>query len=195
MTGSRSAEDRDTASLIRAFVAVTVPDGAARTLELLLTRLVPLGRLRWVTRAQLHVTLRFLGERTPDAIERVKRALAPIAFPPFEVELSRAGAFPSLERPRTLWLSGTRGAAELTALAARLEDALAEAGIPRERRPFVPHLTLARCTGEPLPPALLKALEKVPPVSWTCCGIELMRSRLTPRGAIYTPIPLEGVAP
>ena len=174
MSEGRSAEDRDTASLIRAFVAVTVPDGAARTLELLLTRLVPLGRLRWVTRAQLHVTLRFLGERTPDAIERVKRALA---------------------RPRTLWLSGTRGAAELTALAALLEDALAEAGIPRERRPFVPHLTLARCNGEPLSPALLRALERVPPVSWTCCGIELVRSRLTPRGAIYTPIPLEGVAP
>lgn len=191
MSGSRSAEDRDTASLIRAFVAVTVPDWAAQTLELLLTRLAPLGQLRWVTRAQLHVTLRFLGEQTPDAIERVKRALAPIAFPPFEVELSCAGAFPSLERPRTLWLSGTRGAAELTALAARLEDALAEAGIPRERRPFVPHLTLARCSGEPLPPALLKALEKVPPVSWTCCGIELMRSRLTPGGAIYSPIPIE----
>ena len=46
MTGSRSADDRDTVSLIRAFVAVTVPEGAARTLELRLTRLAPLGRLR-----------------------------------------------------------------------------------------------------------------------------------------------------
>ena len=177
---------------VRAFVAVPVAEAAARELERLITRLRSLAaggpRLRWASRDQLHVTLRFLGEQPPEAIDRIRDALAPIRFAPFDIELTRAGAFPGPgpDRPRTLWLGGERGAAELTDLARQVEDALAGAGIPREGRPFRPHLTLARGNGASLPEPLREALKKIPALRWRCEGFALMRSRLTPGGAVYT---------
>lgn len=170
---------------IRAFVAVLPSEAAAREMERLLNRLRPLARCRWVTRMQLHMTLRFLGKRPPAVIDRVREALAAVAVSPFDIELNRAGAFPNLTRPRTLWLGGDRGSAELTGLAEQVDDALFAAGLEREDRPFRPHLTLARCNGTPLPPPLLKELEHVPAFAWRCGGIVLMRSRLTPQGAVY----------
>lgn len=180
--------------LIRAFVAVPVAEAVARELERLLSRLRPLAaggpRLRWVTQAQLHITLRFLGEHSPQVIDQVKDALGSArlepCFQPFDIELTRAGAFPDLARPRTLWLGGDRGAAELTVLARGVDDVLADVGIPREQRPFKPHLTLARCDGAALPKGMLEALKKIPPLRWRCNGFDLMRSRLTPQGAVYT---------
>ena len=171
---------------VRTFVAVLLSEAAAREAERLLDRLRPLARCRWVTRAQLHITLRFLGELSLAAVERVRSAVAAVAVQPFDIELHRAGTFPNLARPRTLWLGGDRGAPELTALAGRVNDALFEVGIPRNGRPFSPHLTLARSDGSPLPPALMRELERVPSVAWRCSDISLMRSRLTPRGAVYT---------
>ena len=177
-------------ALVRAFVAVPVPEPIAGELERFLDTLKPLARLRWVTRAQFHITLRFLGEQTRETIERVKKALAPIRFDPFEVELSYIGAFPSMERPGVLWLSGKKGRGELTALAESVNEAIDTVGIPREDRAFKPHLTLARGDGVPLSPALVKALENTPALVWRCEGFVLMRSRLTPGGAIYSKIPL-----
>ena len=86
-----------------------MPEPAAGELERFLEALKPPARLRWVTRAQFHITLRFLGEQTRETIEQVKKALAPIRFAPFGMELSYAGAFPNMKRPRVLWLSGKKG--------------------------------------------------------------------------------------
>ena len=171
---------------VRAFVAVLLSEAAAREAERLLERLRPLARCRWVTREQLHITLRFLGELSLAVVERVRSAVAAVTVQPFDIELHRAGTFPNLARPRTLWLGGDRGAPELTALAGRVNDALFEVSIPRNGRPFSPHMTLARSDGLPLPPALMRELERVPSVAWRCSDISLMRSRLTPRGAVYT---------
>lgn len=177
---------REPAGAIRAFVAVLPSEAAALEMECLLSRLRPLARCRWVSRAQLHVTLRFLGELPPAAVERVREALASVAVQPFDITLNRAGAFPSLDRPRAIWLAGGRGAAELSALVGRVDEALSGAGIPRETRPFRPHLTLARSDGSSPPPALRRALEHVPSFAWHCDAFALMRSRLMPQGAVYT---------
>ena len=177
-------------SLIRAFIAVPVAEPAAGELERFLNGLRSLAHLRWVTQAQFHITLRFLGEQTRETIERVKQALTPLSFEPFDVELTYAGMFPNARHPRVLWLAGQQGKKELTALAESVNGALEVIGFPREDRAFKPHLTLARSDGTPLPQPLVNALEKVPAFHWRCEGFDLMRSRLTPRGAIYSKIPL-----
>lgn len=174
------------AELVRAFVAVLPPEAVARELERLLTHLRTMARLRWASRDQLHITLRFLGERPRPLLERAGETLRRLSVTPFEVTLSRAGGFPNLSRPRTLWLGGETGEAELADLARRVDDALFGLGIERETRPFRSHLTLARHRGEPLPSSLLEELRRVPAFSWTCSEIALMRSQLTPRGAVYT---------
>ncbi|MBO4301265.1 MAG: RNA 2',3'-cyclic phosphodiesterase [Desulfovibrio sp.] len=176
--------------LVRAFVAINIPEPAASELERFLGTLKPLASIRWVKREQLHITLRFLGEQTRETIERVKRVLTPLSFDPFDVELSYAGAFPNLKSPRVLWLSGKRGMGELSHLAEKANRAIDSVGLPCEKRGFKPHLTLARTDGNPFPPALLEKLKNPPTIGWRCDGFDLMRSRLTPQGAVYSKIPL-----
>ena len=122
----------------------------------------PAGRgVRWVRLEGLHVTLRFLGPTAADRAEATAEALrrTALAARPFEVRIAGADAFPPAGRPRTIWLDLDRGAAELTALAQRLDDELALAGWERERRPFRAHLTLARADGVRAGPATVAALK------------------------------------
>jgi RNA 2',3'-cyclic 3'-phosphodiesterase len=77
----------------------------------------------------------------------------------------------------------------MTALARRVEGALAALGFPRDERPFSPHVTLGRVRRPASNPALTDALAaaagrefgqmRVPSAS-------LMRSELGPLGARYT---------
>ena len=115
-----------------------------------------------------HLTLRFLGEVGPEAAGAVERAIAEAAraSAPFDLVLEGVGAFPSRARPRVVWVGATAGAAETTALAGRLAEALARVGFPAERERFVPHVTLfrVRSPGEHRrAEALLSGQEPPPP--------------------------------
>ena len=177
-------------SLIRAFVAVPIAEAAARELESFLNTLKNKACLRWATQAQFHITLRFLGEQTQEIIDQVRGVLAHLSFSPFDIELSYVGAFPNMRCPRVLWLSGKQGMKELTALAESVNRSLAEIGLVPEKRAFKPHLTLARTNGMALPPELIEALKNAPTLLWRCDNVDLMRSNLTPHGAVYSKIPL-----
>ena len=84
----------------------------------------------------LHLTLAFIGDYPdPDA---VLEALSELRFEPFSLALDGLGAFGEL------WWAGLRGNEALDALVRRLRRALAEAGIPFDRKRFSAHITLAR---------------------------------------------------
>jgi 2'-5' RNA ligase len=148
----------------RLFVAVPLSEAARAAVADVVEAIragEPEGRgVRWVRLDGLHVTLRFLGP-TPEArVADVSAAVtdAAAAMAPFDIRIAGADAFPPVGRPRTLWLDLDRGVDELTALASRLDDALATAGWERERRPFRAHLTLARADGVRAGPATVAAL-------------------------------------
>jgi len=145
---------------------------------------------RWVARENIHVTLKFLGD-TPDEdvdilAETVSHACSEV--PAFDIQLGKLGGFPSLKRPRVLFYEVTKGASELTSLAARIEAALfEELSIPKEERPFRAHATVARVKN-PIPPEIAARLEKAPPVeggSQRFEKVSLMASELHREGAIY----------
>ncbi len=84
----------------------------------------------------LHLTLAFIGEYAdPD---RVLAAMETVDFAPLTLRLRGLGAFGDL------WWAGLENDPALDALAARLRRALAEAGIPFDRKKFAPHITLIR---------------------------------------------------
>jgi 2'-5' RNA ligase len=133
----------------RLFVAVPLPPEAVAACTALIdeVRAGPLGGVpRWVHLANLHLTVRFLGDTppdlTPDVALVVRDALA--GTPAFDVVLAGAGAFPGERKPRTLWLGIERGAQELGALADALDPVLEPLGWPADDRPYRPHLTVAR---------------------------------------------------
>lgn len=133
----------------RLFVAVPLPPEPLAACASLLdgVRDGPLGRVpRWVHVANLHLTVRFLGDTPPDLVPDVAHAVAGAidGASAFDVLLAGAGAFPAARKPRALWLGIERGAAELGALADALDPALEPLGWPRDERPYRPHLTVAR---------------------------------------------------
>jgi RNA 2',3'-cyclic 3'-phosphodiesterase len=182
----------------RLFVAVPVPPDALEACRSLIdgVRRGPAGRgARWVRTDNLHLTLRFLGDtppaRAPAVAEAVRRAAA--ASVEFEVRLAGAGAFPSLGRPRALWLGIVQGAAELGAIAAALEAPLAELGWPAEGRPFRPHLTVARTDAASIAAgaeaaALLVAAAAGWETAFRADRVVLYRSHLRAGPPIYEPV-------
>ena len=140
----------------RLFVGVPLPDEAVAAVSEVVAavRALPLRAgdrdVRWVRLDGLHLTLRFLGPTPPERIDPTMAAIDAVgraARGPIEIELSRAGTFPSGRRPRTLWIGLSAGVEALAELAAAADDALVEAGWDRDGRPFRPHLTLARSDG------------------------------------------------
>jgi RNA 2',3'-cyclic 3'-phosphodiesterase len=131
---------------IRAFVALRV----SAEVECAITEFVdPLREqtsgVRWVRSANLHLTLRFLGDAADRSLLLVlDQALNRIAgqTSSFMVHARGTGAFPNLERPRTIWIGLV--SEQLIQLARLVEDAVAQAGFAPERRPYTPHLTIGR---------------------------------------------------
>ena len=98
---------------------------------------------RWVRPESLHITLKFIGEQKPEQVEAISNRLRRVEGGAIEIRLGGHGFFPTAKSPRVFWI-GIQAGPELTALAATIDRAVAELGIPPEDRAFSPHLTLAR---------------------------------------------------
>lgn len=175
---------------VRAFIAIEADDAVAREVERLVAELrTPHDAINWVRGANLHLTIRFLG----DAAE--SRRLMPLAarlaeiaagYAPFVIRMRGTGAFPGLERPRVLWVG--LESPELVALAAEVEAAAVAAGFEPERRPYSPHLTIARVREPHRFRALRPAFERAAGRDFGAIdarAITLYRSRLAPDGSHY----------
>jgi 2'-5' RNA ligase len=145
---------------------------------------------RWVARTNLHVTLKFLGETPEDRVDTLVDSVTSACrdISPFEIALGRLGGFPNLKRPRVLFYGVTKGADALASLAEHVETALfRDLSIPKERRPFRAHGTVARIK-RPLPDGLTERLEGAPAVKHPAQVVEkvsLMQSELRRDGAVY----------
>jgi len=92
----------------------------------------------------MHITLKFIGESDQSKLDAIRATLGSVrSAQPVDMHFRGLGFFPHERKPRVLWC-GIEASANLAALAAGIENALEPAGIPRESRSFVPHLTLAR---------------------------------------------------
>jgi 2'-5' RNA ligase len=139
----------------------------------------------------LHVTLKFLGAVETGRLDRVAQTLSSLAAEavPFELGLGGLGAFPSPTRPRVVWAGVASGAPALTALATRVEEALALLDFARDGRPFSAHITLGRVREPQRDPALAGALAVGAATEFGGFRVEriaLVRSDLSPGGARYT---------
>ena len=126
----------------RLFIGVPVTSDARDAIMRALPKSLP-GKV--VLPQNWHFTLRFLGPTTLTARQSIVDRLS--AAKPgrgFQVRLGELGAFPKPRRAPILWLGVTRGAEQLSELAAIAEDAARHAGFAAEARGFTPHLTLSR---------------------------------------------------
>jgi 2'-5' RNA ligase len=180
---------------MRTFVAVELPENVRRDLEALQSELKKrgLGNLKWVSPEGIHLTLKFLGdvgrERLPD-MAKVLDGLS-CGFYPFEIGIKGLGAFPGMSRARVVWVGLTGELGRLQMLAEAVENGLSGLGFEKEKRPFSPHLTLARVRPETTSQEHKTLADVLGTYRFNLSsrikvnGLSLMQSTLTPRGAIY----------
>ena len=183
-------------SVIRAFIAISVSKEIYGRLDAIiadLTERLPDAPLRWVPTRNIHLTIKFLGNVSESNMEVLKNTLQReiSSNPSFEISVGRFGAFPSVNRPRVLWV-GMEAPKQLFTIQAGVENLAARLGYPKEDRPFSPHLTLARVARNASP-------QEVRSISQTVSGYEVgflgafrvgeihvYRSDLQRDGAVYT---------
>jgi len=146
--------------------------------------------VKWVNPENIHLTLKFLGEIEENAVGEIKKALDGVASvrKAFGISLFKAGAFPSLDNPRVIWVGIDKGCAETEEIAKGAEEALEKLGFAKEERPFSAHLTIGRVRSGKNKHALKEKLASIAVRPATCAikHVTLFQSTLTPKGPIYT---------
>ena len=147
--------------------------------------------VRWVKPAGIHLTLKFFGNVSPDDIAVISRIVeknTPALAPP-RLDVKKLGVFPSVKRPRVLWIGLEGDTCPLVILQKDLEQGFAECGFTGEERPFRPHLTVGRIKSPRRsedPEKFMAQVGNWEAGSFCAEGLGLFQSNLTPRGAIYT---------
>jgi 2'-5' RNA ligase len=175
--------------VIRTFVALPLPEAwraYAASASAALAR--GIAGVSWVRPENLHFTVRFLGDLGESGVARVGEAVArgaeglraPVA------SIGVIGAFPSLARPRVVWIGLADGEEAVLALGRAVNAAIDRAGFERADKPFRPHLTLGRVREGARGLEAIGAAVLPPPPPSALDRIVVMKSDLHPSGARYT---------
>lgn len=150
--------------------------------------------VRWVPPENMHLTLRFLGETNDVQLSALINQLDQLQhLPVFELAFTRFGVFPAWKSPNTIWL-GFEKTSDLENAQQTTESIVRTCGYQHEKKPFTPHLTIARVKRNPNPDtvALIKETfyEAPPPVNdrFQACHVVLFQSILSSQGAKYQAI-------
>jgi len=179
---------------MRAFIAITLSQEVKDTLSGLQKELRATGAdVKWVAPANIHLTLKFLGE-IDDAQQETAAGIlddAAAAQRPFRIRLSSLGAFPKAYAPRVVWAGIDTGAIEAGTIASLLEYACAKMAIAKEERPFSSHITLGRARSAMNRDKLVKRLAELQDyfeahaAEFPVPEITLYKSTLTLAGPVY----------
>ncbi|MCG6980113.1 MAG: RNA 2',3'-cyclic phosphodiesterase [Deltaproteobacteria bacterium] len=178
--------------MIRSFIAIDLPEATREAIAVLQERLKrSRAGVRWMKPGSIHLTLKFLGNILPEQVDEIAAAAAQLIRdePPITLYAAGLGSFPSLRKPRVIWV-GLQGEVDrLTKIQTGLENTLETLGFAREGRGFRPHLTIGRIKDRHRLQGLIEAMSTVelPEFnSFDANEIILYKSDLRPTGAIYT---------
>ena len=177
---------------MRIFIALDIPEEIRKRIGRYSQQVRPLAPdSRWSRPEALHITLKFVGSADSAKVAEMKQALGEISLPAFDLAFGGTGFFPGEKSPRVFWI-GVQSTDALPALAATIDAALEKIGIPRENKPWHPHLTVARAGA---PGKAGRAFQQLPgklpaeiPQFGTMTAREffLYRSEPEPGGSKYT---------
>ncbi|MGZ3648547.1 MAG: RNA 2',3'-cyclic phosphodiesterase, partial [Syntrophales bacterium] len=133
---------------VRAFLAVDPPEEIFREIIKIQERLKKAiqGDIRWGRPEGIHLTLKFFGYVYESDIANISHVVKNnvVNMKALILNVRNLGAFPSVNRPRVLWLGINGDTDALITLQAEIDTGFQEYGFKKEDRPFRPHLTLAR---------------------------------------------------
>ena len=177
---------------IRTFIALELPREVKGLLQEIQQELKRLKiRARWVRPENIHLTLKFLGDVNPDAVDGIGDAMIRAAdgIPSLVLSVKGIGVFPGAKRPRVIWVGLEGDTRSLFALQDHMEEKLAEVGFPKDKRSFKAHLTLGRIKQAVNPAVIHQMMNQYAGLSsegFTCRQVILFKSDLKPSGAVYS---------
>ncbi len=176
---------------IRSFIAFDMNSEAVlKRITDVQSLLAKLGAdLKLVEPKNIHITLRFLGNITPNTVEKIFEDMKKVQFTPFDVKICGTGAFPNVRYPRVLWTGITEGADKLRNISNQLEPHLRSLGFAPDPKGFSPHLTIARVKSGRNKAELAKFITDNSNYDFGIVRadcLRLKRSDLTPKGPIYS---------
>ena len=132
---------------IRCFIAIEIPEPIQNRLVRIQEMLrKQIQKASWVKPGNIHLTLKFLGDIAPDDLGSIGRALeaATNGHHSFSLQIGGVGAFPTLARPRVIWVGVKTGSERVSSLAQDINSALNNRGFAVDTKKFNPHLTIGR---------------------------------------------------
>ncbi len=190
--------------MLRAFIAIELPDESKRQLADLQTMLKAYNQpgIRWVNPNGIHLTLKFLGNIREHDIGDITEAMTRVTvqISPFFLEITTMGAFPNLKRIQVIWVGLGGEIDKLNRLQSLIENSLTKLGFKAEQYPFKPHLTLARLgrevslferqrLGDFIADTAFDTSSKI-----IVKSVNLIKSELTRKGAFYSQINSVGLS-
>ncbi|MBU1091078.1 MAG: RNA 2',3'-cyclic phosphodiesterase [Candidatus Omnitrophica bacterium] len=179
---------------MRTFIAIELPKEIKDELTKLQDQLkLSNADVKWVAPENIHLTIKFLGEINEEKLCRISEVIENCAKDksPYLIRINSLGVFPNMNSPRVIWVGLDKGNQETEELAKSIEENLEKLGIPKEKRPFSSHITIARVRSMKNREQLIEALKKLENVfvgnnlEWNVKKVILFKSTLTPKGPTY----------
>ncbi|HUW21224.1 MAG TPA: RNA 2',3'-cyclic phosphodiesterase [Candidatus Bathyarchaeia archaeon] len=198
---------------MRAFIALEIPEKIKDRLEKIQNQLRQKGvKATWVKRQNLHLTLIFFADISPEQAELTAKLMKNTLTPrrcqaesasrrrnhdssevnsSIELKLTPLGAFPNPDFPKIIWIGLTGEIEKINLINSQIREKLNQEKIPFDSKPFIPHLTIARL--RKIKPGQKKEFGRFLsqfqlPGKWSfqINQVALIKSQLTPQGPIYT---------
>jgi 2'-5' RNA ligase len=193
--GETRRAQRPKSPRVRLFLALDLPRDARDAVAAWRDELIAgRGELRPVAPTALHMTLVFLGWQFEKDVERIGELAGGAVQGLRAARLTPVAVKPVPPRvPRLFALDLADAEERASRIQAALSSALAATGLYRpEKRPFWPHITLARVRrGRPASPLEASQL----PGAFAASRVTLYRSTLRPQGAVYEPLAASELSP
>jgi RNA 2',3'-cyclic 3'-phosphodiesterase len=182
--------------LLRLFIAIPVPKDVADALDctqIELRQSLPSPSIRWTSRSQFHLTLKFLGNLDSTQLPPLREDLRAVCaqFGPIELRAQTFGAFPNLQSPRIIWAGLLDRTGKLDPLQRAIEERLKPLLTQEREEQFHAHITLARVKS--ISSGDLAGLQRAVEArsnagfgTWTAREVHLVQSQLSPAGSQYT---------
>lgn len=174
--------------MIRLFTAIQVPEVIHE--ELLSLRTIPDNKMQWVNPNQFHITLAFIGDVNIWMYRQLKQQLSQILFDSITITVEGTGIFTNAENRPYIYYAKIKETEALQQLQFEIEDMLFALGIQRDKRSYIPHISLGRfvkTAADNIEDVHL--IREVPStIAFEADHFALYSSRLTQVGAIHTKV-------
>lgn len=171
----------------RLFISLELPKNIVKSLIEKRNSLVEKpGMVKWEHESKLHITIKFLGDVGENTAALIDKQLKNIKFGEFQCQFSKYGFFTKNKIPKILYANFVENE-DIEIFKNIIENEMELCGFTKEKRKFIPHVTLMRLKNED---DYLKVQNfneiKIDIEPFVINEFSLLKSELLPNGSRYT---------